>query len=323
MEVPDALPVPPAAALPEDAAAAGEEPEKAEKEEAEQAAPAKKEDDSTRQQRRLANKTLKSAREKLLACRSIQTSLRETVSLGGRRFRAEGSYIQGADLKLRLDFSIQIGSTEGSLLEVCDGGVLWTRHQAGVQSRITRRDVRQILRAADGRVEQNVLVAELGLGGLPALLAALDDSMVFNSWRKEEIDGRPFTLIEGAWKDSILSRFKGGKEDRPLPEHIPDSVRIWFDEATLFPRRIMYLKSPAGEDWSRPMVTLDFLDVVLNAPVNDDEFYFVPPDGVVPRDVTNEYLQRLKQVAQPAGEAASPAAPATSAPAGTSEKPAP
>ena len=243
-----------------------------------------------------AEEALREAREKLLACRSIKTSLRETVALGERRFRAEGSYLQGSNLKLRLDFKVQVGSTEGSLLEVCDGGVLWTRHRSGETSSITRRDVRQILRAANGKIASNVLVAEMGLGGLPALLASLDDAMLFTGYREEDIDGRAFTMIEGSWQPEFLEQLKSGNKENRLPQHVPDVVRIWFDRETLFPRRIMYLRSPEGRHRSRPMITLDFLDVVLNAPVDDDEFYFVPPDGVVPRDVTNEYLQRLSQV---------------------------
>jgi len=247
-----------------------------------------------------AEQTLKAARERLVDDQPIKAELRETVVIGDRKFTATGRYLQGKNLKLRLDFTVNLGNREnalsGSLLEVCDGDVLFTRHKIGKDVHITRRDVAQILRAAkaSGAIPHNVLVAELGLGGLPALLASLEQTMTFDSLKQEQIDGKPFTVIEGTWNKEFLDRLKGpdADESTPLPSHVPDLVRIYFDE-NHFPHRILYLKRRPTRKIHRPMVTLDFTKIVLRASIDEEEFDFVPPKGEIPMDITNTYIQRL------------------------------
>lgn len=251
---------------------------------------------------------LQSARDKLQEYRPIKATIIERVAIGDRRFKAEGSYLHGADLKLRLEFRVRLGGSksglDGSLLQVCDGQVLWTRHKIGDDVHITRRDVRQILRAAEGRedLQRSLLVADLGLGGVPAVLASLENTMNFQTTRQQRIGDNDFLMIEGTWKDDFLNRFTGGEASQAdeklspprLPQIFPEMVRVYLDQKTLFPRRIQYLKRPADRDFFQPMVTLDFVKIVLNASVNEEDFYFVPGDGVFQQDITNQYLQLLE-----------------------------
>ncbi len=270
-----------------------------------------------------ALETLTLARNKLIGKR-IRAQILETVAIGPSKFKVTGSYLQGTDLKLRLDFKVQVGDSIGSLLEVCDGQVLWTRQSLSSLSReaekakqkksskkkttkkakktddvrITRRDVREILNAAASRgsVPKNMLVAELGLGGLPGLLASLERTMRFESLSKETVDKQQFTVIEGTWNKTYSDRWRDAtkKDDsNRLPEYIPDRVRIYFDDQFLFPRRILYLKQHVTRDYFRPMVTLDFTKVEFDVAVNDEDFLFVPPDGVFPVDVTKQYTRQL------------------------------
>ena len=147
--------------------------------------------------------TLRTAREKLTApgVRSIKSRIIERVAIGDRRFRLEGTYVQGTDLRLKLELKVLPESSEealeGSFSEVCDGTILWARHQIGSQVRVTRRDVRQILNASKSGGDANLLAVELGLGGLPALLASLERAMNFDSLTQEEVNGKKFTVIGG------------------------------------------------------------------------------------------------------------------------------
>jgi len=229
--------------------------------------------------------------------RSIKSRIIERVSIGGRRFRLEGTYLQGTDLRLKLEFKVQPEAEEegiaGSFLEVCDGTILWARHQIGSQTRITRRDVRQILNASKSGGEANLLAVELGLGGLPALLASLERSMKFDSLSQEEVNGKKFTVIGGTWNDAMLAKFKANTGGRPN-SHIPDAVRIYFEPEILFPRRIDFVKKHAAQGETEVVVELDFLDIVINAPLDDHEFEFAPPNGIRTVDVTNDYLRQLK-----------------------------
>jgi hypothetical protein len=245
---------------------------------------------------------LRQAREKLTApgVRSIKARVRERVTIGDRTFRIDGTYLQGSgsDLRLKWEFKVVPEAMQdglaGSFLEVCDGTILWTRHQIGKEPRITRRDVRQILNASKSGGGPNPLAVELGLGGLPALLASLERSMKFDAVSQQKINGKKFTVLAGSWNEAVLRGYKNLLGQQSLLDHIPDTVRIYLEPEILFPRRIAYLKQRTPHDDIEALVELDFLDIVINARVDEREFDFVPPNGVRPVDVTNEYLQQLR-----------------------------
>jgi len=245
--------------------------------------------------------TLGSARDRLISYRSVKAGMVETVDLGLRRFRMKGSYLQGTDLKLRLEYDLLVGNTEAHLVEVCDGQILWTHQKIGEEERVTRRNVRQILTAASsaGKTPQNLLTAELGLGGLPGLLAGIQKSVQFEKQWEQDVNEQTFVVIEGGWKKSYRSKFLGPDSDpkQPLPAFVPDQVRIYFEQESLFPRRILYLKH--SEDGTRrPMVTLDFVDVRWDVELAKDAFNYTSPKKIAPQDVTQAYINRFAQPEQ-------------------------
>jgi outer membrane lipoprotein-sorting protein len=248
-----------------------------------------------------AETLLKKSREKLLGYSSIQAEITESVEIGPKPFVIKGKYIQGKDLKLRLEFQVQSrnedGKPVGTLLEICDGQVLWTEHNIKGTSRVTRRDVRAILQQAqvNPNSQPNMLVADLGLGGLYGLLAAIQKNMQFESVAERTVNGKTLTVLNGTWNDAFLAQFKGGDPAAPvqLPAYVPDAVRIYLDQETLFPRRIAYLKK--GQESLETMVTLNFSKVTLNAPIAASVFAYEPPDGVFPVDITHQYLKQLSQ----------------------------
>ena len=245
--------------------------------------------------------TLGSARDRLISYRSVKAGMVETVDLGLRRFRMKGSYLQGTDLKLRLEYDLLVGNTEAHLVEVCDGQILWTHQKIGEEERVTRRNVRQILTAASsaGKTPQNLLTAELGLGGLPGLLAGIQKSVQFEKQWEQDVNEQTFVVIEGGWKKSYRSKFLGPDSDpkQPLPAFVPDQVRIYFEQESLFPRRILYMKR--SEDGTRrPMVTLDFVDVRWDVELAKDAFNYTSPKKIAPQDVTQAYINRFAQPEQ-------------------------
>jgi len=238
----------------------------------------------------------------------------ETVDLGLRRFRMKGSYLQGTDLKLRLEYDLLVGNTEAHLVEVCDGQILWTHQTIGEEERVTRRNVRQILTAASsaGKTPQNLLTAELGLGGLPGLLAGIQKSVQLEKQWEQDVNEQTFVVIEGGWKKSFRSKFLGPDPDakQALPAFVPDQVRIYFEQESLFPRRILYLKH--SEDGTRrPMVTLDFVDVRWDVELAEDAFNYTPPEKVARQDVTQAYINRFAPPKQDETPEASAEQPAT------------
>jgi hypothetical protein len=230
---------------------------------------------------------------------SIRARLVERVAISGRKFRLEGTYLQGTDLRLRLDLKvIPEGSQSrvaGGLLEICNGTILWANYTVGKETRITRRDVSQILNASKTNGQINFSTVELGLGGLPALMASLDRWMKFDSVKQEEIRDKKFLVLSGKWKDACLKELLSKMSKQRLPEHVPDSVRIYLDPEWLLPRRIAFLKKKGSQ--IEPLVELDLLEPVINAPIDEHQFEFSPPDGARPVDVTTEYIQQLQSAA--------------------------
>ncbi|MCH7990409.1 MAG: hypothetical protein IID46_14810, partial [Planctomycetes bacterium] len=261
------------------------------------------------------------ARRKLRSYKTIRATIEENVVIGGRSLKVNGSYVQGSGtqadgLKLRLEFRISLGAEEkgalqGELEQVSDGEFLWTRHTIGKKTRVSRRNIRQILNAAKarGNTPPDILVAQLGLGGLPALLASIERNMIFQSITEEDLSGKTLTVISATWSQEYLERsLKLSKEaiSKRLPDYIPESMQIYFEKGNLFPRRILYLKKHPTRDISLPMVDLQFREIELNQQVDDQVFVFKAPRGVLPNDLTKVYLDLFEQLSQPGTPASTP-----------------
>lgn len=243
--------------------------------------------------------SLEDAREKLINYQSIRAKVQESVSIGDRQFQLKGSYVQGDGLKLRLEYEVTLGGTQGKLVEVCDGQLLWAHQTVGKEQRVTRRNVRQILEAASSaeRTTETLLHAELGLGGLPGMMASLQKSVQFEKQWEQDYDGQVFIVIDGTWKTELRSKFVGpnANAEQPLPSFVPDRIRVYFDKVSMFPRRILYLKKQEPSKSMRPMVSIDFLEVVTNEPVDESAFSFKVPENVDRQDVTDEYLRLFQK----------------------------
>ncbi len=264
---------------------------------------------------------LKRAREAILKYSTIQAQVVETVAIVDRSYKAEGRYLQRGlksnDWHMRLELAMKVGDSEGSLLEVCDGDVLWTSTQIDAgrkpgrkdkkEQSLVRRNVTQILEAARKHGEQAEArtIAELGLGGIPGLLAAMEQDMTFTDMKEDTFREHPVVVIQGTWTDAFAARFQNPQQQPKsalLPPFVPDSVRISIDRETGFPLRFQYLKKLPGREKQRPMLTFEFHDVAFNQPIDNSEFAYEAPSGLQPLELTKHYLDRLDAVPKsPAG----------------------
>ena len=256
---------------------------------------------------------VKKVHESLQARSSIKAEIEQTASIGTQQFQVSGQYLSSGQ-KLRLEYTIRPDQgVAGSLLEVCDGKDLWSLITVAGTKRVTHRDVQLIKSAvtANRNVPDVVLTAELGLGGLTALLASLERTMIFDAMKEESIEDGSLTVVQGRWKPEILARWPRSKDDM-LPAYIPDFVRIWINPQAMFPTRIVYIKRVVEKEKKvfRPLVSLKFKNVEFNVPVSDDQFTFDPPEGVVPEDITRQFLDRMKKGAEDGAAAKSTAEPA-------------
>jgi hypothetical protein len=167
-------------------------------------------------------------------------------------------------------------------------------------------------------------------GGLPRLLAALTESFSFLppqamrlvSAHGSEPSGVPFFAVVGHWKPEKLALLLESQESRAesqkhegsvdsahlVREHVPQEVLLLVDQADLFPYRIEYrpLETPAASTSgravpyqlsARPLVVLEFSNVVFDMPIPSGQFEYTPPnvDWV---DQTAAVLERLRRERQ-------------------------
>lgn len=280
---------------------------------------------------------IQQARNRLFERRSVQADMFQLVSLGTYRFQSSGKYLSATGLRYRLEYRVELGELEGRFLEVCDGQVLHTRRQISAASlpsgtaaapevELTRRDIQKIIREARNiqqtaagttpaaEISTAVLTAEIGIGGLPAVLASLERSLIFEPVQKETAADRRYLVIQGTWRenrrDELLTGL--GAMANQIGGFLPDQVRVSFSEETLFPEKIVYLKSttPQGKTYE-PMVLIEYRNVVLDQPVLDQQFIYVAPPGLEERDETASYLEALKLSQGEKPGVSAPASPAS------------
>lgn len=235
---------------------------------------------------------LKSALKQLEQRRSIRAGVAERVHLTEPPYKMTGTYL-AAGLKLRLNYQAKLpnGAT-GQMTEVSDGERLWSFTELPGAKRVTRRDLRQILAAAESALPSPERAAgiDLALGGLPALLTSIQRSMDFDALKEEMVEQRKMVILQGKWNEEWMGRLAGKSGE--IPGHIPDALRVYFAADTAFPERFLYLKLQPNKKY-KPLLDLQFQNVVLDAPTDEREFDFTPPEDVEPEDVTRQFLDQL------------------------------
>lgn len=272
---------------------------------------------------------LHDATNRLFGYTSLQAQVHEVISIGPKTLTATGSYAAGEFPRLRLEYQIQVGNTSGTLIEVCDSQVLRTlreirRTPVGTPPdtstppastpksespapaekpilKATRRDVRKILDSVrkQGTTPEAVLQAQLGLGGIPALLASFERTMLFDTYQAGTEGSRSPVIIEGFWKPE----FKKGLSEqfaatgRDPNQFLPERIRIEFDAQSLVPTRILYLRrtaGPAANTPPAPLLSLEFRDIQVNSPIDPKIFDITLPPEVQELDQTESFIEQIE-----------------------------
>jgi outer membrane lipoprotein-sorting protein len=270
-----------------------------------------------------ALETLKEVRDRLESLQFLQCSLHERVDLSDLRFYARGRYAQASGNRVRLEFqmfpirgvrrddeaTLKLDGTPedtgkqkptGELVQVSDGNALWSYWKNGDSQRLTRRNIQEILEAADQaeNFDRSRMFEDLGAGGLQALLARLETGMEFGKVREQTVGDTRLLVISGRWtKESLQQYFQITDPAAPRPAWVPDYVRVYVDAEAKLPRRIQYLKkhpNPAAKQ-VRPLITLDFRDMTINDTVDDSQFQFEAPAGLAELDLTEQTIDAIRK----------------------------
>jgi hypothetical protein len=251
---------------------------------------------------------------------SIAAELRYRAHAFGHQVLGTGSYLQsgaGAGRRLRLELRMQVGEKPATLQEIRGPDDYWIRKDVPPGEPLLRRvDLLQLRRAlrGDQPVADDVLPrgAWIMLGGLPRLLATLEQSFDFAAPRADEVPlsgasgeqkSLPIWIVDGQWKPARLAGLTGGSQQSGhLPEQMPDRVEIVLDRTDkvlpLFPYRISYWRTPERKksDSSAPqrqeLLTLELFNVRRVGAIDPREFQYSPGDQEV-LDLTTAYIQYL------------------------------
>jgi len=294
-----------------------------------------------------ADEILTQLRARLEGLDSLKCELQQTSTIAGMKLTAVGKYVEASGNRVSLQYVIYPMSPEtvddakqlaldaapqtfdesrnrGVLIQVSDGTVLLTSWKNGDAQRVTRRNIRDILTAAEATktYDPKNAAMDLGVGGLRGLISRLQASMEFAPVKSLTVGERQVFEVTGRWNERIkkdVFKVPEGTLVDPRPQ-VPEYVRVYVDAETMLPRRIQFLKrsmNPA-EKMVRPLITLDLRNVVLNEAVDDQTFKFTAPENVPEEDQTEQVIQLIQQsinsTAQPdqvpgSAESSTPAEP--------------
>jgi hypothetical protein len=264
------------------------------------------------------------AAKRLADEKQIAAELRYKIDAYGHELLGTGKYVQAGaadDRLLRLELRMQVGERPATLLEIRGGELYWMRRDIPpAEATLERLNLMQLRKALTSTPDQASDVLPQGgwiiLGGLPRLLANIEQSFFFAAPKADEVqyqaaDGKsieklPIWIVQGEWKPERLAALTNRAPGKltTLPDQLPDRIELVLsrtsEQLALFPFRIVYRRTAAADSKSptpppaRELLTLEFFNVSTTKALDPREFLYEPSDNDVDaRDITTAYIQRL------------------------------
>ncbi len=258
------------------------------------------------------------AAQRLLLAPGLEAKTRQSVHVFDQKLIGSGEYCQltqGPKLFLKLDLKLQVGDQARTLRQISDGDSLWeVRGQGDLQtfSHVNLGRLREVAGNTQPLVSPSFWMA---IGGIPRLLANLNESFVFQAAVPAAIGEHPVWRVEGEWKPAMLARMlphqkeailAGGKARlQELPEQVPHGVTIILGRdqiIPLFPYSFSFYRNivvdpQTGQVVRQPIVTWELFEVRIRPDLRPSDFDFRPADQEF-QERTEHYVARLKAAAK-------------------------
>jgi hypothetical protein len=262
-----------------------------------------------------AEAKLDEAIARIKSLKSVSAELAETVEMLGQKFRLTGLYSKAPDYRVYLKLDLAgLGDTNGTMLQVCDGDLLWDYTKILGAPSLRKLKIGGILKKLDSAEfdpeMRDRMVAQLGFAGPEALLVGLRRSMAFNQLAEGTLDGRAVWIIRGQWKD--YEGLTGPNQaplpaTAPLPPYVPKLSAIYLGKDDLWPYQVILQGQALSilvDDRPRDMnghpygpkatprreppskIVLVYSNVQLDAPIPASNFAFTPPGDIQVLDGT-------------------------------------
>lgn len=204
---------------------------------------------------REGNPWVRSAIDALAQHDSITAQVSQLGWINGQAVQMRGDYRQlGADERRRFALRLQgeLADSPTRLLRVSNSRFLWTdlawgEDRSNLSRSVTRLDLRRVRRAERSSEPTDATPAGNAsrppadwsrLGGLPMLLAGLEEAFDFGKARRMQLRGDRVVALVGRRSQGRSSASQDATE-RPDPD-LPDHVVVALSESTLFPMLVEY-----------------------------------------------------------------------------------
>jgi len=195
----------------------------------------------------------------------IAAEIVQDVDMLSQKFRLEGNYYRDTGHRIRLQLNLKdVGDSGSTMLQVCDGKILWDYKKVLGMESYNRRDISLILkRLQDPALDdpfRNLVSTNLGFGGPEAMLSGLQLAVKFDQFAEEKLDGVDSYVLGGSWRDRSKLM---GPNDRPLgptaplPPYVPSNVRVFIDKANFWPYRVVMIGAVPSEMFQADVRQID------------------------------------------------------------------
>lgn len=170
--------------------------------------------------------------KKLAAVESVSADLVQDVKMLGQSFQIQGRYLKAPPSRVYLKLTVSgLPGSSGTMLQVCDGEILWDYQQVLESQTYRKLSVKPILERLkapeiDDALREQILNS-LGFAGPETLLVGLRKTIKFNQKPEEaELDGKPVYIFRGGWRSR---EGMVGPDQRPIPATgmLPPYIPSW------------------------------------------------------------------------------------------------
>jgi hypothetical protein len=193
-----------------------------------------------------AENQLDAATIKVRLMERIAAKVDQEVDMLNQRFKLEGNYYKDTNHRVRLQLKlVGLGDTGSTMLQVCDGKVLWDYQHVLNMQIYRKREILPILKKLEDPIFddffRSFIISQMGFGGPEAMLTGLRRAVKFDQVGDDKIDGVEVWVLGGTWKDR--TNLLGPNErplppTAPLPPYIPSNVRVFVGKADGWPYKI-------------------------------------------------------------------------------------
>ncbi len=261
----------------------------------------------------------------------IAARIEQDVDMLNQKFKLEGNYYKDTNFRVRLQLNlVGLGDTGSTMLQVCDGKVLWDYQKVLNMQSYRKREISPILKKLDDpnldAFFRSLIISQLGFGGPEAMLAGLRKAVRFDQVGEDKIDGVEVWVLGGTWRDRSNLMGPGDRPlapTAPLPPYIPSNVQIYVGKVDGWPYKIKMVGNapsllqedtraidpasgrPVGVKKAPPKVTPSQITLSYRllplAQIKPEMFFFQTPADVTSANViddTEQYLGYLDTAIQ-------------------------